>query len=439
MANPLQKMLQELSMQKEAYHRKMLTVDGEFTLYQRQFQVYDLMMDISNLLIPEFFMSSLSTSLLFDFDLTNLEPLNLEFTWRIPTLDEWLRGVGVVIESVIPDYAKTLEEFVSTNIKSMYQPSIMETRVTKGYYGEARYDYAYYDPAAVREFLRNTITLMWKKHSTWIQRKTNILSMARSLNVLEDLARNVHDRMSMIITAHTEAFILDYGFLDISKLCEEAEHSEENAIVPYTDMDGVGRSVEIVTLADMQHGFILDVSLLDYGFLMPDEDIYVANAPVIVDALDDKMRRYRDRVTLTAPAFSNYVRGDEAVDYTKCERTEVWGELMAYRYTVDAQVQSILDKIAPELNIYDKRKYVSAVLQLLGHLGKRHEWGYKVYKSMEDPELKKWWMDYWGSQGLNLNVLDTLYEMVKVWLPQIVREKLSLGRKVRLRRLGIQP
>ncbi|MCR6692607.1 MAG: hypothetical protein MRT15_09460, partial [archaeon YNP-LCB-003-016] len=82
MANPLQKMLQELSMQKEAYHRKMLTVDGEFTLYQRQFQVYDLMMDISNLLIPEFFMSSLSTSLLFDFDLTNLEPLNLEFTWR---------------------------------------------------------------------------------------------------------------------------------------------------------------------------------------------------------------------------------------------------------------------------------------------------------------------------------------------------------------------
>jgi len=436
MYNQFRGVSEKLDYQKRRYHEKMLTVDAELTLFERSFQTYDFIIDISNLLIPEFFMSSLSASLLFDFDLTNMEPLNVEFTWRIPTLNEWMRGVGVVIEKIFPEYAVSLEDFISRNIREEYQQSIMETRAEKGYYGESRYGYAYFDPAAMREFLRNTVTCMFKKHPSLLERKLEILSFTRTLNILEDLARSMYERMSMIITAHTEAFILDYAFLDISKLCEGAEHSEELAIIPYVDLDGIERTAEIVTLADMQHGFILDVSLLDYGFLMPDEDIYKVDSEIIIAALDEKMKRFRDRLTLTAPAFSNYVRGDEAADYHKCERTGIWGELASLRYIIDAEVNLTLSRIAPELNTFDRRKYVSAVLQLLGHIGKRHKWGYGVYRAMEDEELRNWWINYWVSQGLNLNVLDKLYEMVKVWLPWIVKRKLKLGRQLRERRLA---
>jgi hypothetical protein len=56
---------------------------------------------------------------------------------------------------------------------------------------------------------------------------------------------------------------------------------------------------------------------------------------------------------------------------------------------------------------------------------------------MEEPELRNWWLDYWSSQGLDRALLEKLYENVKTWLPRIVDVKRELGRRVRLRRLGI--
>jgi hypothetical protein len=104
---------------------------------------------------------------------------------------------------------------------------------------------------------------------------------------------------------------------------------------------------------------------------------------------------------------------------------------------VEHEVEALLTREAPGLNTFDRRKYVTAVLQLLGHTGKRHRWGYKVYQLMEEPELRNWWVEYWSNQGLDRALLEKLYENVKTWLPRIVDVKRELGRRVRLRRLGI--
>jgi hypothetical protein len=433
MASPFQKFLEELNNQKEKYHEKLLSADGELSTFMRTFQIYDFILDISALLIPEFYYSTMSLGLLFDFDLTFIEPLNLEFLWRIPTLEEWLKGIGVVIEKTIHPYATDIETFVVNNVKYEYQKLILETRLEKGYYGKSKYGYCYFDPANVREFLRNAITLMFKKHPNYVVRKNAILSLAKAFDVPEDLVRYIHDRMSLIQCAHTDSFILDYGVIDESYLCVEESPQETY----YVNLDGEVESVEINTLTDLQFGFILDFSMLDIDYLCEEEDMYKDDAPVIIPGSDEKLRNLRDRIMITAPAFSNYVRGDEAVDHYKCERTNIWGELMAMRYIAESEVDQIISKEVQGINEFEKRKYITAVLQLIGHVGKRHRWGYKVFKLMSEDELKRWWIDYWVSQGLDQKVLDKLFESMKIWLPDFVYKKVSLGRKLRLERLGI--
>jgi hypothetical protein len=434
-------LLKDISAQKKAYHEKELSPEGEWSLFMRGFQLYDFMIDISNLLIPEFYFASLSSALLFGFDLTDLEPFNLEFDWRFPTLEEWEKGVGVVLEKTLNPCAVSFEEFLEFNIKEEYRPYIEETRLGKGYYGVSRYGYSYYDPATVREFLRNATQLMIKKHPDLLQRKTALLTMARTLGVHEDLAKNIHDKMEMVMTVHTECFILDYGMLDVSKLCMEAVHSESFGIVPYINIDGEYREVEIMTLDDLQYGCILDEGMLDYCYLMPDETIYKSAgpeiAPVIDTCIEDKLRRFRGRIALTAPAFSNYVRGDEAVDPTKCERTETWGELVSDRYTLEYVAEQALRQLMPGLDPMKRRTYISAVLQLAGHRGKRHEWGYRVFKAADLDDLKSWWLDYWAQQGLDRSVLEGLYERAEPFLEKFISKKVELGRKLRLERLGI--
>ena len=437
MSSSLYKLLQDLDNQKKAYHEKLLSADGEFSLLLRGFQVNNLIIDISNLIIPEFYFASLSNTLLFGFDLTFLEPVNLDFTYSFPDLDQWLNGIGVIIEKTTPSYITDLEQFINGNINPAYQDQIQGSMIVKGYYGKSAYGSAYYDPSASREFLRNAITLMFKKHPDITNRRIALSTMAKSLEINDDVVRDVHDRMSMVMTAHTECFMLNYGFLNISNLCAEAEHSESHGIVPYIDFDGEYKEVEVDMLADMQYGCILDTTLLDYCYLMPDEDIYKPDAPVIMDALDSKLKNFRNRLSISAPALSNYVRGDEAGDYRKCERTEVFGELLSMRYTIEHQAEVFLNSAFPGLDNFEKRKYKTAVLHLVGSAGKRHEWGFGVYKVMDSDELKDWWIQYWTQQGLDANVLEQIYNNMKSWLPDIVAKKVDLGKKLRTERLGI--
>ena len=437
MSSKLAEFIRELDEQKHKYHEKLLSVDGELSLFLRSFQIYDFTVDISHLLIPEFYFASMSLSLLFGLDLFELEPLNLEFTWRLPDLDEWLAGVGVVFEKIIPDYATDVETFVNLNIAEEYRGGILSTMPEKCVYGESRYGECYVDPVAVREFLRATAVRLLLKHPSIAQRKASLTALVRALNINDQVARSIHDRLSMIISQHTECFTLDYSVLDHAKLCEPHPEIPEAGIVRYVDLDGALRESAIYKLADSQYACILDVSVLDYCYLMPREDIYQHSPEPALQGVLDKLTRFRDRFMLTAPGLSNYMRGDEAADYHKAERTQIWGELMATRYTIEAVTSALLDNLKPELNQFDKRKYISAVLQLVGHIGKRHKWGYVAYKAMIEEELKSWWLEHWSSMGLEREVLEKLYENTKTWIKSVVEKKLDLGRKLRLRRLGI--
>jgi hypothetical protein len=376
--------------------------------------------------------------------LWELEPLNLEFEWWFPTIEEWLKGVSIVIEKlapeelaiVFPGLAVSVDEFISANIKEEYALSVKVTRPEKCYWGVSRYGECYVDPRAVREFIRTTIALTIKKHPNIVNRRLNLETLAKVLNFNVDAARYIHDRLAMVMGIHTDCFVLDYGVLDVSRLCEEYGIDPRMGVAHFVNIDNQVVSVAFKNLADAQYGCILDVSSLDFCFLMPEEDIYKHSPEYYVFSLEEKLRRFRDRLMLSPLAITNYVTGDEAMDYSRCERTEIWGYLMALRYTIEFIVKNWLDNNVPNLDIYTRRKYVTAVLQLIGHLGKRHRWGYKIFRIMSDEELKSWWIDYWGKQGLDRAVLKKLWNFVAPLIPSIVATKLELGRRPRRRRLG---
>jgi hypothetical protein len=432
----LARIFSELVQQKKKYHAKTLSIEAEDTLVWRFLSVYDLTLDISSLLIPEFYYASMSLSLTFDFDLFELEPLNLEFEWRFPDIEEWLKGVSIVFDRIFPDIAIDVESFVIGNFKDVYIADILGTMTEKCYYGKSTYGSCYVDPVAVREFLRTAIALAIKRHANIPHRKMLIETLSRTLNVNTDVARFVHDKMAIVTDTHVICFTLDYGLLDVSQLCETYEVDPSMGKSYFINLDNQIVSVAFKNLADAQYGCILDIAPLDFCYLMPEEDVYEHSPEMYVASAEEKLRRFRDRLMLSPLALTNYQSGEEAADYTKSERLEIWGNLMGLRYTIESMVKGWLDRNVPDLDIITRRKYVTAVLQLAGHVGKRHKWGYKIFRVMSDDELKSWWIDYWSQQGLDSNVLEKLWNLVAPLLPSIIEQKLGLGRKPRKQRLG---
>lgn len=437
MSSSLWNLLQELDKQKQTYHQKLLSSDGELATFMRTIQLYDYVLDISSLLIPQFYYSSMHTGLVYDFDLSFVEPLNLEFEWRTPIFNEWMNGVSVVLEKTTSPYATAIEQFIQYNINLEVAEAVEKTRPNKGRYGQSKYGYSYYDPANVREFLRNAITLMFKKHMDPSARKTEIEELAKKLSVNINIAKSSYNRISMLMHAGNECFILGYGVLGKTKLCRKVVHSPPSGLVPYIDYDGKEATAVVTTLDQMQYGMILGATALGYGIVTPRTSIYKYGAPIIERGLREKIENFRKRLMLTAPAFSNYVKPEEASDPNKCERTEVWGELMGMRYMIEHDVEALLSRVASNTDPFVVRQYKNAVLQLLGHVAKRHKWGFNIYKTLDDEELRSWWIGYWTNQGLDQSVLNTLYDNAKVWLGELAYKKVKLGEKLRLERLGV--
>ena len=184
-------------------------------------------------------------------------------------------------------------------------------------------------------------------------------------------------------------------------------------------------------------GFILGLTPLGYGLLMPDESIYALKDgnknPSIIQVLVDKILGIVNRVTSTVWAYGNYNKVEEMRNYHKSDRTAQYDSLQTQRRMIESWVEA---RIPPEeSNPVRIRQYQNAVLQLVCWKAKRHKWGFKAWESMSDDDFKKWWLDHWSTQGLNRQVLEKLHEGAKRWTSDIRQTKLRLGIKVKKERL----
>ncbi|RLI86866.1 MAG: hypothetical protein DRP01_03230 [Archaeoglobales archaeon] len=452
MSFDLSKLIHELRRQKQKYHAKTLSTQGIETLWFRILQTEDLYPEFVWLILPDFDFTALAFSLLFDIPPIEFDTINLNFEPQLPDLSKLLQGILIDIQKIdfseIYEWLKDVEEMIEENIKEELQESITSTRPRKAVYGETKYGYSYYDPPAIREFLKSTFIRFFLERGTIDQLIADFKRAREVLGVNEDFTRMVFNRLSMVSSAQTEALILGYGVLGHSKLAEKGSRLGK---VRFIDYDKNIQEIHVNTLDHLQIGFILGLTPLGYGFLVPYSGIYkspsttVSNpfagstttpgSPSAIRMVEDRCRRVIRQYRYNPFSLANYNRPNEQRDYRYSERADQWFALQELRYLVENLADPIIRKY--EANPVKIRMYKSAILQLISAKAKRHKWGYKGFQAMTEEEFYNWWLEHWRKQGLNTQVLQEIYSRIKRWIPEWRKIKFKLGSRVRERRYSL--
>ncbi len=449
MAFDLSKLIHELRRQKQKYHAKTLSTQGIETLWFRMLQVEDLYPRFVWLLIPEFDFTALAFSLLFDIPPIEFENLDLNFQPQLPDLSKLLQGILLDIQKIdlseIYEWLKDVEEMIKENIKEELQESMTATRPRKAVYGETKYGFSYYDPPAIREFLKSTLMKMFIERKTLDQIIDDFKYTSSSLNINTAFMEFVFNKISLVTTAQRSTFILGYGLLGESVL---GERGSREGIIRFTNFNKEVVEAKASTLDHIQHGFILGITPLGYGYLAPADGVYksprttVSNpfagstttpgSPPAVRMVETRVRRIINQFRYNPFSLANYNKPEEQSDYRFSERADQWFSLQELRYMIENLADPIIRSY--EDNPVKIRMYKSAVLQLVSAKAKRHKWGYKGFRAMTDDEFYSWWIEHWRRQGLNTQVLQEIYNRIKRWIPEWRNIKLKLGARLKERR-----
>ncbi|MEM2297609.1 MAG: hypothetical protein QXH10_09300 [Ignisphaera sp.] len=411
-----------------------------YITWLRLLDVAPLFSEWAWLQIPLFDLTQLGMVILFDIAPFEFQPYALDYEYTTPSIDEVMQGIWVKFTPV--DYTlkyawtSSVDRYTYVNYKPEYAESIDRTRLKKAYYGLTRYGESYYDPPVQREFVRATLYRLSLMRTARVSYLADIERVHETLDIHEVVGVTLVNRLALLSSAQINAFVLGLSPLGRGRLAEDKDGLTS---IPVVDYMGNIYDVKFRTLEHLQSGFILGLTFLGYGFLMPRETIYVypegKRNPPFIDTIVYKTRGVINRLSLTAWAYSNYNKPEEMVDYHKSEKTSQYDLLQAYRRHIEAWVEA---QITPEeANAVKVRQYQNAVLQAISFRAKRHRWGFQGWGAMTEYQFRDWWMRYWTAQGLNNDVLSKLYEGMALWLSRLREVKLRVGEQVKKTRLRL--
>jgi len=419
---------------KEKYHQKVLSDDAIYLAWIRNISIAPLFAEYLWLQLSVFDLSELGLGLLYDILPVDFEPYAVDYDYVLPTPDETLQGIWAKFEPV--DFARLYmwmtdyREYIIENIKEELQPDIIIGRLEKAVYGQTRYAGGIYDPILIREFLRATfhrLRLMRTPDQMWKRMVEHIADYLAMIGVTDD---NVFNRVMVLFSAQMQSFVLGLGILGRSRL---SEMEGEYAKIPFMDARGNVHDVKFRTLDHLQMGFILGITPLGFGLLLPKNSIYKLpegkKNPSIIKVMVDKIVGIKNRLSLSTFSYSNYNKPEEMVDRHRSDRANQYDLLQAQRRFIEGWVYA---RIPPEeANPVRIRQYQNAVLQCVSWKAKRHRWGFQSWKYMTEDQFRDWWIDYWVAQGLSIKTLESLYEGMKIWLKRLRESKLNLGERVK--------
>jgi len=208
------------------------------------------------------------------------------------------------------------------------------------------------------------------------------------------------------------------------------------ATIPYVTPDGRVVDVKFSTLDHLMFGFILGISKLGFGVLLPRTSIFNQEDgkknPVFLELIRKKVKGMIDRHSLTAWSYALYNRPDEMVDYHKSERTAQYDLLQTQRRFIEDWVANRISKVVTSKVMI--RQYQNAVLQAVSWKAMRHKWGYSPFKITPEEKFKDWWVANWKAQGLDENILLDLYNSLESIIQALRDTKYSIGEGVKRRR-----
>jgi len=383
--------------------------------------------------ISIFDLSELGLGLLYNILPVDYKPYSIDFTYVTPTIEETLQGIWAKFKPVRYDilyrWMTDYREYIIENFKEMYQPDLLIGIVEKAIYGITPYARGVYDPILAREFLRATfhkLRLLRTPDQTW---KVMVKEIADYL-LMVGVTENIFNRIMILFSAQKESFVLGLSILGRSSL---STMEGEYAVIPFLDVQGDLHDLKFRTLDHLQLGFILGVTPIGYGLLLPKESIYKLpegkKNPPIIKIMMEKIYGMIHRLTLSTWAYSNYNRPEEMVNYHKSDKAGQYDLLQTQRRMIENWVH---ERIPPEeRNLLRIRMYQNAVLQAVAWKAKRHKWGYNAWRHMTEADFREWWLNHWEAKGLYKATLQAIYEGMKIWLEPLRNAKLKLGNKVK--------
>jgi len=431
------KLLEEIDAQKRAYHEKTMTADAEWSNYLRYLQAYDMFVHWASFLIPQFVFNATSLIAILGIDPIEIDIFKLVFDISAPSLDEFLKGINIKIDPVSIDLALDFYNIPKTAVDFMEQSlTAKQPAGEKCVYGKSTYGKCYVDPDAVREFINNAILAMYKKHKDPVSFRNEVESMAKALGVSRTLVANIFNRFMLISSFYRSGFILNISALDRVAL------APGDGKTPVYTFDGDVVDVEVQYLTDALMGCVLDLFPLDYCFVVPPKSALKGELgaeqqiPPLIETIHKIVRDNISRYMYAPMALANYATTKERTDYKTSQRTEMWGQLMAMRYALDAVVESYIQSLLSDADKITVNMYVTAVRQLYGHIYKRHGWGMRLWNMLDDEKLKVYWVEYWTAQGLDKNVLDMLFDYIIDIVRHLAKQKYDIASSARRNRLA---
>jgi len=422
---------------KAKYHQKTLSPDGIYSTYLRTLDIYPLFAEYAWMQLSIFDLSELGLGLLHSILPIDYLPYSIDFTYVAPTIDETLQGIWAKFQPVRFDllylWMTDFREYILENFKEEYQADLLVGIGEKAVYGVTPYARGLYDPILAREFLRATfhrLRLLRTPDQTWRAMLEQIADHLLMVGITDD---NVFNRIMMLFAGQTQSFILGLSMLGRSFL---STMEGEYAKVPFLDAQGYIHDLKFRTLDQLQIGFILGVTPLGYGLLLPKESIYKLPGgkknPSVIKVMTEKIRGIIHRLTLSTWSYANFNRPEEMVDYHKSDKADQYDLLQTQRRMVESWVYRMVPP--EESNAVRIRQYQNALLQAVGFKAKRHKWGFQSWRHMTEDQFYAWWLDYWTKQGLTRETLESLYTRAKTWLVRLRSDKLALGERIKQRR-----
>jgi len=418
---------------KKKYWTKTLSESAIDITFQRVLDISPLFAEFVWLQISAFDLTELGIGLLNAITPIDLEPYTIDYTFELPSVEETLQGIWAKFNPVpyetLYSWMTDYREYIMENFEEEYQADLLIGKGEKAIYGVTPYGRGLYDPIVAREFLRATFYKLRQMRTPDVSWKANLQQIQQLLELVEITDDMVWNRLFLIMSGQTNAFVLGLSVLGRSFLTET---EGEMGKVPMIDAQGNLVDVKFRTLDHLQIGFILGVTPLGYGLLLPKESIYkLKNGkenPTIIKVLCDKILGMINRISALTWAYSNYNKPEEMMNFHKSSRADQYHGLMHLRGQIERWVENRLPK--SELNPVKIRQYQNAVLQAISWRAKRHAWGFRAWESMTEDQFKQWWRQNWGGQGLNPDVLDKLYEEMGIWVQSVRESKKQLGQKV---------
>lgn len=370
---------------------------------------FDLYSTLFHYTLSTSLFSSLVIQLLFGIPLSEIGNF-FDFKIELPTPEEHVKGlllrIEVVNKSKDHPETKTTEGLLSGVLSNKAYENYVKNKIEKGVYGKSRYNYSYYDPPVVYEFIRSTLLRITLEDLENYTASTTTRAFVETLGLSPQVIRDVYDRIQVIKQ------LRNYCVVGSSRLgsCVLPEEDDHGGWLKYVDMDGNISKINAETVVDISGGCILGKSIISQCFLFDGKESLRKDENKLIEILNEMVRSANSRLITTPLIVANYQKADELVYPQRSIRTEHFGLSISR----NAMIKTIVDGVIGDrvLDPHTKNLYYVAVMDLFGKITRPRGWGNEAYRVLTRDELLSTWRMKWVSQGLDGSLLEELFTVL---------------------------